>query len=403
MDLRKKDVVKDVIRQLHKGLAAEQARDRILREVGRLTSAEIAEIEQSLIDEGVEVDEIKRFCNVHALLFEAALDQGTGSAAQAGGAEQANPLRMLREENREIRKTAGELKRAMAESVLGGALKGIGESLTKLKAADRHYVLKENAVFPFLEKHGFTGPSQVMWAKHNDIRSMLRSAESGLAAVKDAAGLVALRSSVLEPLVSEIEGMIDKEENILFPAAIDRFTRDEWTKIGASLGEISPVYAPAPASGAQQAPAASGPATSSTAARSDGAVLLPSGTLSLAQLEAMLNVLPVDVSFVDASDKVAYFNQTEKRIFPRSVSVVGRSVQNCHPPQSVHKVNAILAAFKKGERDRAEFWITLNGRFISIRYIAVRGADRTYLGCLEVSQDLTELRALQGERRLLQD
>jgi PAS domain S-box-containing protein len=121
------------------------------------------------------------------------------------------------------------------------------------------------------------------------------------------------------------------------------------------------------------------------------------------QLESILNVLPVDVSFVDAEGKVAYFNQADKRIFPRSVSVIGRSVQNCHPPQSVHKVIAILESFRKGERDKAEFWITLNGRFVSIRYFAVRDKSRNYLGCLEVSQDLTDLRALEGERRLLQD
>ncbi|HUI71310.1 MAG TPA: PAS domain-containing protein, partial [Spirochaetia bacterium] len=130
---------------------------------------------------------------------------------------------------------------------------------------------------------------------------------------------------------------------------------------------------------------------------------LGSGMLSPEVLGALLNALPVEVSFVDTQDKVRYFNQTKDRIFPRSVSVIGRSVQNCHPPQSVHKVNEILDAFRKNERDSAEFWINLGGKFVSIRYYAVRAAAGKYLGCLEVTQDLTELRALQGERRLLDD
>jgi DUF438 domain-containing protein len=385
MDEKKKAIVKEVIRGLHTGLGVEQAKERILRDVGHLSSSEIAGIEQSLIDEGVPAEEIKRFCNVHALLFEAAMDHRTPGPAPA------NPLRVLREENREIERIVAGLKKSMEESRIGDALAGIAGGLRRLKEMERHYILKENAIFPYLEKHGFSGPSQVMWGKHNDIRSMLRSAESGLAASKNMERLGVLRKAILEPLIAEVEGMIFKEENILFPAAMEKILPEEWARIAQSFGEIAPAYTPQGSSEAPAAPAAG------------GEIELPSGRLSLGQLEAMLNVLPVDVSFVDASGKVAYFNQTPKRIFPRSVSVIGRSVQNCHPPQSVHKVTAILEAFRKGERDRAEFWINLNGRFVSIRYFAVRDKERNYLGCLEVSQDLTDLRALEGERRLLED
>ncbi len=392
MDQKKKKLVKEIIRELHAGLGVEQAKDRILREVGPLSSSEMAEIEQSLIDEGVSVDEIKRFCNVHALLFEAAMAPGGGDAAQA------DPLRILREENREIERILGEMKKALDAQGPADVLAGLGSSLGRLDLVDRHYVLKENAVFPFLEKHGFTGPSQVMWGKHNDIRSMMHSAEAGLAAANTMSRLAALRKAVLDPLIAEIEGMIFKEENILFPAAMEKILPEEWVKIAASFAEIAPAYVPR-----EQDRAASAAAQAPSVPAEAGSIGLPSGRLSPAQLEAVLNVLPVDVSFVDETGKVAYFNQTEKRIFPRSVSVIGRSVQNCHPPQSVHKVTAILEAFRRGERDRAEFWITLGGRFISIRYFAVRDGNGKYLGCLEVSQDLTELRALQGERRLLED
>ena len=389
MNEEKKRVVKDVIRGLHAGLSAEEAKNRILRDVGMISSTEIAEIEQSLVGEGVSVDEIKKFCNVHALLFESMLTPGPDVT-------KVNPLKVLREENRGIEKAIAGLTAAASARTPDAAREGITAGLAALRAVERHYVLKENAVFPFLEKHGFSGPSQVMWTKHNDIRAMLRSAEAGAASVKDAAGLEVFRASVLDPLITEVEGMIYKEENILFPAAMEKITPEEWARIGDSFGEMASEYKAAGAPGAA-------PPAGSAAILATGAVELPSGKLSLSQLEAVFNVLPVDVSFVDATDRVAYFNQTEKRIFPRSVSVIGRSVQNCHPPQSVHKVTAILDSFRRGERDRAEFWITMNGRFISIRYFAVRDPARNYLGCLEVSQDLTELRALEGERRLLQD
>jgi DUF438 domain-containing protein len=327
MDERKKTIVKDVIRQLHAGLRVEEAKERILREVGPLSSAEITGIEQSLIEEGVSPEEIKRFCNVHALLFEASLAQNL-----APEGSEAHPLGILRGENEQIHRILNELKEALASADFPAALARVRAALGELKGVPRHYEIKENAIFPFLEKHGFSGPSQVMWAKHNDVRSLLREAEAGIAAMKAPADLAALGRSVIDKLVEEVEGMLSGEE-----------------------------------------------------------------------LVAILNSLPVDVSFVDAEGKVRYFNQSGERIFPRSVSVIGRSVQNCHPPQSVHKVNAILESFRKNESQSAEFWITLGGRFVSIRYFAVRGAGSRNLECLEVTQDLTALRAREGERRLLDD
>ena len=139
------------------------------------------------------------------------------------------------------------------------------------------------------------------------------------------------------------------------------------------------------------------------AAVGDGQVTLPTGTLSLEQLTAMLDTLPVDISFVDAEDKVRYFSQSRDRIFVRAVTVIGRKVQNCHPPQSVHIVEKILEDFRSGRRSSAEFWITLQGKRVHIRYFAVRNPAGAYLGTLEVTQDITGIQALSGERRLLED
>lgn len=390
MDQKKRKLVADIIRDLHGGLTVEAAKARVQREVGTLTSAEVTEIEQSLIDEGVSPDEIKRFCNVHALLFESSLEQTVAAPDSSS-----HPLSLLQSENRAIAAIVGELRAALGRTPV--VPEAVRSALAKLKGVDRHYALKENAIFPYLEKHGFMGPSQVMWGKHNDVRQLLRDAEK--AASEGARAIEASRAGVFATLAEEVEGMIFKEENILFPACTEKLEPAEWVKVLESFHEIGLPYA---APGAADAALGELAALKAEAVEA-GLVVLPSGRVSPAELAALLNVLPVDISFVGADDTVRYFNQTKDRIFPRAVSVIGRNVRNCHPPQSVGKVVEILDSFRYGERDHADFWIDLHGRFVWIRYFAVRDPFGKYLGCLEVSQDLTEARSLTGERRLLDD
>jgi len=138
-----------------------------------------------------------------------------------------------------------------------------------------------------------------------------------------------------------------------------------------------------------------------TAPAPEGVLQFETGSLSKEEIEAILNALPVDISFVDANDAVKYFNKAEKRIFVRTKAVIGRKVQLCHPQKSVHIVNKIIEAFKAGKKDVAEFWITMNNRLIHIRYFAVRDKNGKYLGTLEVTQDLTDLKKIEGQNRLL--
>jgi hypothetical protein len=138
-----------------------------------------------------------------------------------------------------------------------------------------------------------------------------------------------------------------------------------------------------------------------TAPAPEGVLQFETGSLSKEEIEAILNSLPVDISFVDANDAVKYFNKAEKRIFVRTKAVIGRKVQLCHPQKSVHIVNKIIEAFKAGKKDVAEFWITMNNRLIHIRYFAVRDKNGKYLGTLEVTQDLTDLKKIEGQNRLL--
>ncbi len=133
----------------------------------------------------------------------------------------------------------------------------------------------------------------------------------------------------------------------------------------------------------------------------DGRVQMPTGSFKLAELIGLFRILPFDLTFVDAEDTVRYFSPGKERIFDRSRAILGRKVQYCHPPKSVRVVNQIVRDFKEGKQERAWFWINMGGRLVYICYYAVRDEAGGYLGTLEVTQDLTEVRALTGERRLL--
>lgn len=138
-------------------------------------------------------------------------------------------------------------------------------------------------------------------------------------------------------------------------------------------------------------------------ARSENEVGLQfkTGSLSKDEIESLFNSLPFDITFVDKDDHVKYFSNGKKRIFVRSKVIIGRKVQKCHPQKSVHIVNKIVDSFKSGERDVAEFWIPMDGRLIHIRYFAVRNNNGKYLGTIEVTQDLTDIKKIHGEKRLL--
>ncbi len=125
------------------------------------------------------------------------------------------------------------------------------------------------------------------------------------------------------------------------------------------------------------------------------------GSLREEQVKAILNTLPVDITFIDSEDTVRFFNNPEKRVFMRPKAVIGRKVHQCHPQKSLHVVEKIVGSFKSGEKSTAEFWISLKGRFVHIQFYALRDGAGKYVGAMEVVQDLTELRALQGEKRLL--
>lgn len=133
----------------------------------------------------------------------------------------------------------------------------------------------------------------------------------------------------------------------------------------------------------------------------DNYIQFPTGELSVEQAELVFNHLPVDITFVDENDEVRYFSTPKHRIFPRTAAIIGRKIQNCHPPESVSVVDRIVDSFKKGEKEVASFWLHMGSKYVLIQYFAVRDKENKYRGVLEVSQEISEIQEIKGDRKLL--
>jgi DUF438 domain-containing protein len=273
------------------------------------------------------------------------------------------------------------------------------EDLTALARIDLHYSKKENLFFPFLEQYGITAPPKVMWGVDDEIREALRDLRSSLDSLEDRRQV--LREK-LETLLTRIDEMVFKEENILFPMMMETLKPADWGVVASGIGEIgfflidgAPEWHPTGAAQETASAPAEGPA------EPNARIQMPSGQMSLEELTRVLDTLPLDITFVDADDTVRYFSQGNDRIFARTLSVLGRKVSNCHPPKSVHIVEQIVADFKSGRKDHEDFWIRMGGRMVYIRYFAVRSPQGTYLGTLEVTQDIAPIQELEGEKRLM--
>ena len=406
---RRKELLKEVLKGLHEGQPLEVVQQRFAELVKIADSGEIAEVEQMLISEGLPVSEVQRLCDLHVAVVRESLDQQREPDTVPG-----HPVFTFRAENqvaerllRALRKTGEEYAADPAES----RRKAVAAALAEVRQFEKHYLRKENLLFSLLEKYGFTGPSQVMWGIHDQIRAEWKkmSAQLEQGAAANSPELAKLVMETFEAFETPMKEMFYKEEKILFPAAMQRLKEEEWASIREQEGELGYFFVQP---GTQWKPAfqvileeeqraaqAKAPQTAAPA----GLIGLDTGLLSAEQINLLLTNLPVDVTFVDEKDEVRFFSQTKERIFERQAAIIGRKVQFCHPPKSLDAVQRILDDFRAGKRDVAEFWIQMMGKFIHIRYYAMRDAQGVYKGTLEVSQDVTGIRALEGERRLLDD
>ncbi len=266
----------------------------------------------------------------------------------------------------------------------------------EFKLFDYHYIKKENILFPYLEEIWDNyRPLKVMWSLHDDIRRTLKEV---IELLDDASTQWSDFNPILGKYYSLVFRMIQKENIIIFPVAAETVSKESWHEMHLQSFEYPFPFIETPVKPEEETLEEQ---TDESFSVEPGRFVAETGNMSLEQVLLVFNHLPVDITVVDENDRVLFFNKPKERFFPRSPAIVGRNVNNCHPPESVHIVEEIVETFRKGERDTAMFWIELKGRFILIQYFALRNEKGEYKGVMEVSQDATEIRKLEGQRRLL--
>ncbi len=386
----RKQAIKEIIAQLHQGKGVEEVKGHFEEVFGGVSAEEITHAEQALIDGGLPVEEVQRLCDVHAAVFKGSIEEI--HAAHDPSDTPGHPVHTLKAENRALEKLVAQIREGLALGEDSGAPQ-VAQGLQRLAELDKHYAKKENLLFPYMERYGITAPPKVMWGVDDEIRAQRKAA-------LEQVGKDPQWKRAVEALLVRVTDMIFKEENIMAPMLAENLTQEEWKRIAEETGELGyclidppPVWDPQ--NGGQetaQAPQAQG-----------GQVVLPTGVLKVEELAKLLDTLPLDITFVDKDDTVKYFSQGAERVFPRTKAVIGRKVSNCHPPASVHIVEQLVEDFKAGRKDHEDFWIKMRGKYILIRYFAVRGEQGEYLGVLEVTQNIGPIQELTGEKRLVSD
>lgn len=395
-------ILKQLILELHGGASVEAVQERFAKLIEGVSATEISEMEQKLIQEGMPVEEVQRLCDVHASVFKGSIEEihGTQEAVKIPG----HPLHTFFQENR-------ALERWFEERLQPAMIRWMGEPegdprdamiqvFEELKGIDRHYARKENLMFPLLERYQITAPPKVMWGVDDEIRGKIKEA---IRAIKEGGVPTDLRQSLLEPLIHQIKEMIFKEESILFPMAVDTLTEDEWLEIADASEEVGFFMFTPTAVWKPERKLENLLHIESEEPLPTGEVKFDAGAMTPEEINAILNTVPLDMTFVDKNGLVKYFTQGKERVFDRPKTVLGRHVSNCHPPASVHIVEKIVEDLEAGKREHVDFWIRMGPKFVMIRYFAVRNAKKEFLGVLEVTQNIQPIQEITGEKRLLSE
>lgn len=394
-------VLRELIMELHNGKSVDEVKPRFQELIKDISTNEIAQMEQSLIMEGMPPEEIQRLCDVHAAVFKGSIAQI--HAPQKPQEIPGHPVHTFRLENKAVEELIHERIKPHTENFASDDsaenARTLLRDIIELREIEKHYLRKENLLFPFLEKYGVTAPPKVMWGVDDEIRELLKEAEKLLD--KYSGNKAAVLSKVNEA-VNKVAEMIYKEENILFPMATDTISEDEWKRIeegseefGYCLVRPAGKWKPERVNVEKEARE-----EGEKAAARNEFVKFDAGILTPEEINAIMNTLPIDITFVDKTGAVKYFSQGKDRIFARPKAVIGRMVQNCHPPASVHVVEQVVDDLRSGRKDHEDFWIRMGERYVLIRYYAVRNADGEYLGAMEVTQDIKPLQEITGEKRL---
>ncbi|MFO7611765.1 MAG: DUF438 domain-containing protein [Clostridia bacterium] len=381
----RREILKGLILDLHAGRPFDEVKSEFEEKFSGVSANEIAQMEQDLIIGGMPVESIQKLCDVHASVFKGSIEEI--HAGKSGEMTPGHPAHTFMMEN----KKAAEILDEIRKKLDGSGNKPRIDDIKKLLEIDRHYSRKENFIFSFLEKHNILGPPKVMWAIDDEVRNELKAISRMLETDENAD-----MENDLRQTLNKISEMIYKEDNILIPMAMETFTDEQWLEIKQGEGEIGySFYQPAAAWKPM-----TNPSKGMDVEETGSFIKLDSGAMTRDEIGAILNTLPIDITFVGSDDKVKYFSEGSDRIFPRPRAIIGREVRNCHPPASVHIVEKLMEDLKNGKKDHEDFWIKSGGRFIYIRYFAVRDKDGSYLGTLEVTQDIKNIVSLEGEKRL---
>ena len=379
--------IKTYLKRLGAGEKIDSVREDFVREFREVDPAEIMQAEQELLKEGTPLEEVQKLCDVHAALFHGTTTEEKIANAEKSVAEAMKEKRMTA--TAELAEIPGHplYTFTLENEALGGILKKCREAaeagevdgslLEELRQLAIHYAKKGDLLYPHLKvKYGISGPSAVMWTVDDEIRDELTALAK--AERRDEEWM-----KRFEAVLVRIDEMIYKEANILFPNCALNFSTEEWYDIyrdskdyAECFGVPNGIWAEAENAERMKAGAAT-----------DGEIVMPGGHLTVEQLTAMLNTIPLEISFVDTDNINRFFNEGPK-VFKRPGMAIGREVFSCHPPKIEQRVRRIIEEFRNGTLDQVPVWMNKNGRTMLVTYMAVRDRDNNYLGTLELVQDM---------------
>lgn len=394
----KQKILKELIMELHNGKTLEEVKPRFEKLIEGVTTSDISEMEEALIKEGMPVENVQALCDVHSAVFKGSIEEihRVNSPLDIPG----HPLHTLDLENKSLQEFIDNKIKPNFSIYKEDSSNGISNSLIEgfktLLGIDKHYQRKEYLLFPLLEKYGITAPPQVMWGVDDEIRAGIKNIIKILSSNEDKEIVIPR----IDETINKTVEMIYKEKNILFPLTMDYFTEDQWAKIYEESDEVGYFLVEPQEKWIPNRDKFEEKDNIQEEVKEEN-VKFETGILSFKEINLLLENLPVEVTFIDKDDKVKYFSHGEDRIFTRTKAIIGRTVQNCHPPASIHIVNKMLEDFRSGKKDHEDFWIEMGEMFVYIRYFALRDKDNEYIGTMEVTQNVKSVRELQGEKRLM--
>ena len=381
----RQEILKNLMLRLHAGEDKGVIQEEFNEVFDEITPYEIQLMERNLMSEGITFAEIMSLCNVHANLMGSKVNTQT---TVADFEQPGHPVHVMKMENLAIRGALDRVERLLVnflETKDSTIEKGLRRQISLLDQFENHYQRKEYAMFPLMEKKGITAPPKVMWGVHDQIRDLYRDFKNALNDGKE---------STLEEFQiarDEMLEMIQKEENILIPMVEQVFHVDDWETIASQSPEYG--YCIVKPEKEWAVKKSFSPVKEETQIDSEGDIPLSTGSLSLKELNLILNLLPMELSFVDAQNIVKYYNEGngEEKIFKRTPSAIGRDVILCHPPRVHETVQTIFEQLKSKQKEKEEMWFKTQDKMVHVTYHAVWDEEGKYRGCLEYVQDIKPL------------